>query len=201
MDSLPTDSCPHFALCQLQALAPIKSKSNTHVQPPLKHVHFPSAFLQKIVFELEGSSGYKPSNAPSSSRVLHAGRIACRQLISLWMGSETLSRPCFQEREGALWWRSPCGDCPEPRATLLAEQQLTDHAERPRAEGMGAWIPKYPLCFRTEVKRSAVLSRAWQAKGEQNTHMPQGLISSTWSREENSTWPWVFGLPVATELS
>lgn len=66
---------------------------------------------------------------------------------------------------------------------------------------MGAWIPKYPLCFRTEVKRSAVLSRAWQAKGEQNTHMPQGLISSTWSREENSTWPWVFGLPVATELS
>lgn len=138
--------CPqtpaHTLLCANREHAdPIKAISNTHMRIPFKHLHFPSAFLQKIVFELEGSSGYKPSNAPTSSQGLCAGRIACRRLISLWMGSKTLNRLCFQENcRGPVVKKPPWG-LPRTWRTLLAEQQLKHLVERLRAVWKG-WRQK-----------------------------------------------------------
>lgn len=102
---------------------------------PFKHLHFPSVCLQKIVSELEGSSGYKSSKSLTSSpppppvRIwvlgeVHAGSSSLCDGLRL----DCVSR---EERPSGGEVSMTATQNPEP-----APQQSKEHAENLRAEGM-----------------------------------------------------------------
>lgn len=99
---------------------------------PFKHLHFPSVCLQKIVSELEGSSGYKSSKPLTSSPLVriwvlgevHAGSLSLCDGLRL----DCISR---EERPSGGEVSMTATQNPEP-----APQQSKEHAESLKAEGM-----------------------------------------------------------------